>query len=307
MTLRLFDTSTRSVRHVAPLQPPEVRWDTCGPTVDDYAPLGNRRTDLCDDLVRRVLACNGDRVKPVMHLTAGGHLVSDADTGEDKREQGSRRTGQSAWEMAECSTQAFTDNLGPLNLLEPTLWCRATAHRPAQIATIRCIEAKGLTYRTADGIDFDTSQWPTAGELARLDITGLHAGMRVDMGEKHHPTDVAVWQFRPPEQQRPMAWDSPWGVGFSPAGIATARRWRPRTWGGSATGPVAVKITFRCTIPRSSRRPRPAMAPASPTFGGTGPCYSSTTRRGRNRRATSSACRPWWSGAMIRGRIASSA
>ena len=214
MTLRLFDTYTRSVRDFVPLHPPEVGLYTCGPTVYDYAHLGNLRTYLFEDLLRRVLAFNGYRVTHVMNLTDVGHLVSDADTGEDKMEQGSRRTGKSAWEIAAFYTQAFKDDLGHLNMLEPTIWCRATEHIPEQIDAIRCIEAKGLTYRTADGIYFDTSKLPTYGELARLDIKGLHAGRRVDMGEKRHPTDFALWKFSPPDQKRQMEWDSPWGVGF---------------------------------------------------------------------------------------------
>jgi cysteinyl-tRNA synthetase len=130
MTLRLFDTYTRSVRDFVPLHPPEVGLYTCGPTVYDYAHLGNLRTYLFEDLLRRVLAFNGYRVTHVMNLTDVGHLVSDADTGEDKMEQGSRRTGKSAWEMAEFYTQAFKDDLGRLNVLEPTIWCRATEHIP---------------------------------------------------------------------------------------------------------------------------------------------------------------------------------
>jgi cysteinyl-tRNA synthetase len=214
MTLRLFDTYTRSVRHFEPLRPPEVGLYTCGPTVYDYAHLGNLRTYLFEDILRRVLEFNGYRVKHVMNLTDVGHLVSDADTGEDKMEKGSRRTGRSAWEIAESYTQAFKGDLSHLNILEPTIWCRATDHISEQIETIQCIEAQGLTYRTSDGIYFDTSQLPTYGELARLDIKGLQAGIRVDMGEKRHPTDFALWKFSPPDQKRQMEWESPWGVGF---------------------------------------------------------------------------------------------
>jgi cysteinyl-tRNA synthetase len=141
-------------------------------------------------------------------------LVSDGDTGEDKMEQGTRRTGKSAWEIAALYTQAFQDDLRRLNILEPTQWCRATDHIPEQIDTIRYLEAKGLTYRTADGLYFDTSQLPTYGYLARLDIAGLQAGMRVAMGAKRHPTDFALWKLSPPQHQRQMEWDSPWGVGF---------------------------------------------------------------------------------------------
>jgi cysteinyl-tRNA synthetase len=214
MTLRLFDTYTRSLRDFVPLHPPESSMYACGPTVYDYAHLGNLRTYIFEDILRRVLEFNSYRVTHVMNLTDVGHLVSDADSGEDKMEKGARRTGKSAWEIAESYTQAFKDDLRRLNVLEPTIWCRATEHIPEQIDTIRCIEAKGMTYHTSDGIYFDTSRLPTYGYLARLDIAGLHAGMRVDMGEKRHPTDFALWKFSPPGHTRQMEWESPWGVGF---------------------------------------------------------------------------------------------
>lgn len=214
MTLRLFDTYTRSRRDFVPLQPPAVGLYACGPTVYDYAHIGNLRTYIFEDILRRVLDFNGYTVTHVMNITDVGHLVSDADTGEDKMEKGARRTGKSAWAIAEFYTQAFKEDLRRLNILDPTIWCRATEHIPEQIEAIRCIEAKGFTYRTSDGIYFDTSRFPGYGRLARLDITGLQAGVRVDMGEKRHPTDFALWKFSPSDHKRQMEWESPWGVGF---------------------------------------------------------------------------------------------
>ena len=129
-------------------------------------------------------------------------------------EKGSRRTGQTAWELAELYTQEFKEDMLRLNILEPTIWCRATDHIPEQIALIECIEAKGFTYLTTDGIYFDTSQLDDYGKLARLDIEGLQAGSRVGMREKRNVTDFALWKFSPPETKRQMEWESPWGVGF---------------------------------------------------------------------------------------------
>ncbi|MCI0696450.1 cysteine--tRNA ligase [candidate division KSB1 bacterium] len=214
MELQLFDTYTRSIRKFEPLHPPEVGLYTCGPTVYDYAHLGNLRTYIFEDILRRVLELNGYTVKHVMNITDVGHLVSDADTGEDKMEKGSRRTGKTAWEIAEFYTQAFKDDLRRLNMKEPMIWCRATDHIPEQIALIQCIEAKGYTYRTSDGIYFDTSKLPDYGYLARLDIEGLQAGARVDLGEKRNVTDFSLWKFSPANEQRQMEWDSPWGKGF---------------------------------------------------------------------------------------------
>ncbi len=214
MTLKLFDTYTRSIRIFEPLHGNDVGLYTCGPTVYDYAHIGNLRTYIFEDLLRRTLEFNGYKVKHVMNITDVGHLVSDADTGEDKMEKGSRRTGKSAWEIAEFYTKAFMDDLGRLNIKAPDVWSKATEHIQEQIDFIRCIEAKGYTYQTSDGIYFDTSKIPDYGFLGRLDIDGLQAGMRIDMGEKQHPTDFALWKFSPAEQHRQMEWDSPWGKGF---------------------------------------------------------------------------------------------
>lgn len=214
MTLQLYDTYTRSLREFEPLHPPEVGLYACGPTVYNYAHIGNLRTYIFEDILRRVLEYNGYQVKHVTNITDVGHLTSDADTGEDKMEAGSRRTGMSAWELAELYTLAFQDDLCRLNILEPHIWCRATDHIPEQIAFIECIEAKGYTYRTADGIYFDTAQLDDYGYLARLDIEGLQAGARVEVAEKRNPTDFALWKFSPPGQQRQMEWPSPWGAGF---------------------------------------------------------------------------------------------
>jgi cysteinyl-tRNA synthetase len=150
----------------------------------------------------------------VVNITDVGHLVSDADTGEDKMEKASRNTGKTARELAHIYTKAFKDDLQNLNIQEPTIWCKATEHISEQIDTIRCIEKKGFTYRTSDGIYFDTSKQKNYGYLGRIDIKGIKAGTRIDMGEKRNPTDFALWKFSPKDEKRQMEWDSPWGIGF---------------------------------------------------------------------------------------------
>jgi cysteinyl-tRNA synthetase len=214
MPLRLYDTYTRSLRDFEPLQPPQVGMYTCGPTVYDYAHIGNLRTYVFEDILRRVLEYNNFQVKHVMNITDVGHLVSDADTGEDKMEKGARRTGKSAWEIAEHYTKAFQDDIDRLNILPPHIWCRATDHIREQIEMIQCIEKQGFTYITSDGVYFDTSRLHDYGYLGRLDIEGLQAGSRIDMGEKKNITDFALWKFSPLDSQRQMEWDSPWGTGF---------------------------------------------------------------------------------------------
>jgi cysteinyl-tRNA synthetase len=214
MNLRLYDTFTRSLREFKPINPPEVGIYTCGPTVYDFAHIGNLRTYIFEDILRRVLLYNGFKVMHVMNITDVGHLTSDADEGEDRMEKGSRRTGMTAWQIAELYTLEFRKDLERLNILEPTVWCKATDHIQDQIDVIACIEKNGYTYRTTDGIYFDTSKMPDYGHLGRLDIEGLQAGVRIDIGEKQHPTDFALWKFSPPGQKRQMEWESPWGTGF---------------------------------------------------------------------------------------------
>ena len=214
MKLSLYDTWTRATREFEPIEPDRVGLYACGPTVYNYAHIGNLRTYLFEDVLRRVLEHNGYAVHHVVNITDVGHLVSDADSGEDKMEAGSRRTGKTAWEIAELYTAAFKQDIATLNILEPSIWCRATDHIAEQIADIQTIEQAGLCYQTSDGIYFDTAKQDDYGYLARLDIEGLQAGARVDQGEKRNPTDFALWKFSPADEQRQMEWDSPWGTGF---------------------------------------------------------------------------------------------
>ena len=214
MPLTLYDTYTRSLREFEPLSPDEVGLYACGPTVYDFPHIGNMRTYIFGDLLRRTLEFNGYKVRQVMNITDVGHLTSDADTGEDKMEEGARRAGKTAWEIAEFYTGVFKEDMQRLNILAPDTWCRATDHIAEQIQEIQCIEEKGFTYRTSDGIYFDTSKQPGYGYLARLDVEGLEAGARVAMAEKRNVTDFALWKFSPSDEKRQMEWDSPWGVGF---------------------------------------------------------------------------------------------
>ena len=214
MALFLYDNYERAKRVFIPLAGSTVGLYTCGPTVYDFQHIGNLRTYLFEDCLKRVLRLNGYRVRHVMNITDVGHLTSDADTGEDKMEKGSRRTGKSAWEIAEEYTRVFREDLAALNIAEPDVWCKATDHIPEQIAFIADIEKNGFAYRTSDGIYFDTDRQPDYGYLARLDKAGLEAGKRVDLGEKKSVTDFALWKFSTPGEHRQMEWDSPWGTGF---------------------------------------------------------------------------------------------
>jgi cysteinyl-tRNA synthetase len=214
MSLQLFDTYTRQVRNFEPLNPDEVGIYACGPTVYDYAHIGNLRTYLFEDILRRTLEYAGFKVKHVMNITDVGHLTSDADTGEDKMEKGSKRTGMTAWELADHYAEAFRNDLVALNVFEPHIWCKATDHIQEQIEFIEEIEKHGFAYKTSDGIYFLSEKLNDYGHLARLNIDGLQAGARVEQGEKRAITDFALWKFSPEGETRQMEWDSPWGKGF---------------------------------------------------------------------------------------------
>ncbi len=215
MALRLFDTYAREVREFVPLNADgPVGLYACGPTVYHYAHIGNLRTYLFVDWLRRGLEYCGFDVNHVMNITDVGHLTSDADTGEDKMELGALRMGMDAWEVARFFTDAFRTDLDALNIANPHTWCNATDHIAEQIEFVSDLEAKGFTYRTSDGIYFDSRRLNSYGHLARLNIEGLQAGARVDQGERRFVTDFALWKFSPKDEQRQMEWDSPWGRGF---------------------------------------------------------------------------------------------
>jgi cysteinyl-tRNA synthetase len=213
--MKLLNTMGNQVQEFVPLRPPRVGMYTCGPTVYHYAHIGNLRTYLFEDFLKRTLLLNGFQVNHVMNITDVGHLTSDEDEGEDKMELGAAREGKTVWQIAEHFTEAFQEDLRRLNILFPDVWCKATDHIQEQIDLILALEAKGFTYAIADGVYFDSSLLTDYGKLARLDREGLMAGARVEMAAgKRHPTDFALWKFSPKDKQREMEWDSPWGMGF---------------------------------------------------------------------------------------------
>ena len=218
MSLTFYNTLTRKKEEFKPIKPPGVGLYTCGPTVYNYAHIGNLRTYVFEDILKRVLTYNGYKVNHVMNITDVGHLTSDADVGEDKMEKGARREGKSAWDIAKFYTQAFLKDLKELNILDSDKYPRATDHIEEQVDIIEKLEKKGFTYKTSDGVYFDTSRLKDYGKLAKLDIEHLKAGARIEVGEKKSDTDFALWKFSPNPpaggEKRQMEWPSPWGVGF---------------------------------------------------------------------------------------------
>ena len=215
MKLYLYNSLTRKKEEFYSIKSGEVGLYTCGPTVYNYAHIGNLRTYIFEDILKRVLIYNGYEVKHVMNITDVGHLSGDRDMGEDKIEKGAAREGKSAWEIADFYTQAFKKDIAQLNILNPDIWVKATDTLPEQIALIKTLEEKGYTYRTADGIYFDTSKFKDYTKLSHQNLEALQEGARVERNpEKRNPTDFALWKFSPRESKRQMEWDSPWGVGF---------------------------------------------------------------------------------------------
>jgi cysteinyl-tRNA synthetase len=226
MAIKLFNTLSRKKEIFKPIKKGHVGIYSCGPTVYSFAHIGNLRSYIFADILKRTLIYEKYKVKHVMNVTDVGHLTSDADEGEDKIEKASQKERKSAQEIADYYWQAFRDDFKKLDIIEPSIWCKATKHIKEQIKLIEKLETKGYTYRTSDGIYFDTSKVKDYGKLAQLKKEGLMAGKRVDLGEKKNITDFALWKFSPtavgvrqgsdptPPPKRQQEWDSPWGIGF---------------------------------------------------------------------------------------------
>jgi cysteinyl-tRNA synthetase len=213
--MQLYNTFSRKIETLRPLNPPAVTLYTCGITAYDYVHIGNWFTYLRWDFLVRTLKASGYDSKWVMNITDVGHLVSDADEGEDKLEKGARREGKTAWEIAQFYTDYFVAGMKRLNMLEPDYLPRATEHITEQIELIQKLETKGFTYVIDDGVYYDTSKFPRYADFARLDLEELQSGARIEHNvQKRNVSDFALWKFSPKDAQRDMEWDSPWGKGF---------------------------------------------------------------------------------------------
>lgn len=214
MSLYLYNSVSGEKEQFKP-QGAIVSLYTCGLTVYDYGHIGNFRTFLFYDVLRRVLLANGFEVNHVQNVTDVGHLVGDGDEGEDKMEKGSSREGRTAWEIASYYTDAWMEDSDTLNIMKADSIPKATDHIPEQIALVQQLEKNGFTYEISDGIYFDTAKFEDYGKMAGLDFDGMQEGARVEANpEKKNPTDFALWKFSPTDAQRQMEWESPWGIGF---------------------------------------------------------------------------------------------
>lgn len=210
--LKLYNTLSREKEEFKPVGK-VVTMYSCGPTVYSYAHIGNLRTYVFMDEVRRVLRYDGYKIKGVMNITDVGHLLSDGDEGEDKMEKASREQKKTPWEIAEFYTNVFMKDIALLNIGKPEIIAKATDHIQDMIEYVEKLVEKGYGYETSDGIYFDIGKFPEYGKLSRLNLEDQIAGARVEVNsEKRHPADFALWKKAAPEHI--MQWQSPWGMGF---------------------------------------------------------------------------------------------
>ena len=210
MELKLYNTLSRQKEVFKPIDEKTVRIYTCGPTVYYFAHVGNLRSYLFMDNLRRVLKYNNYELKHAMNITDVGHLVSDADEGEDKMMKAARRENKNPYEIAEFHMNRFLEDLEKLNISRPEIICRATEHIKDMEEYVQKIIENGYAYETKDTIYFDTSKLDKYGVLSNIKIDEQKAGARVEFdNEKRNVTDFALW-IKAPENHI-MKWDTFWG------------------------------------------------------------------------------------------------
>ena len=211
--LKVYNTLTRKKEDFVPIDEKCVRMYSCGPTVYSYAHIGNLRTYVFMDIIRRVLKYNGYKLKGVMNITDVGHLLSDGDEGEDKMAKAAREQKKTPWEIAAYYTDVFFKDIEALNIGKPEIIAKATEHIPEMIEFVQALQEKGFAYEITDGIYYDIGKFPSYGKLSGQVVDEKEAGARVEENsEKRHPADFALWKKA--DKNHIMQWDSPWGMGF---------------------------------------------------------------------------------------------
>ena len=215
MTVRLYNTMSRTVEDFKPIREGEVGMYCCGPTVYNYAHIGNLRTYVFEDLLHRTLVKAGYHVKHVMNITDVGHLTGDGDDGEDKLAKSARENGRSVWDIAAFYTDAFFRDEEALDIIRPDIVCRATDHIQAMIDIIRKLEEKGHTYISGGNVYFSIDTIDDYGKLARLNLDDLKEGARIEVdSNKRNPKDFVLWFTNSKFKDQVMVWPSPWGTGY---------------------------------------------------------------------------------------------
>lgn len=211
--MKVYNTLTRQKEEFRPLAGKLVTMYSCGPTVYSTAHIGNLRTYIFMDLIRRVLRYDGYKIKGVMNITDVGHLLADADDGEDKLQKTAREQKKTPWEIAAFYSDIFFKDIAALNIAKPEIIAKATDHIPEMIAFVQALMEKGYAYEISDGIYFDISKFPSYGKLSGQSIAEKEAGARIEENaEKRHPADFALWKKA--DKNHIMQWESPWGMGY---------------------------------------------------------------------------------------------
>jgi cysteinyl-tRNA synthetase len=215
MPFTFFNTLGRTMQKFEPRESGKVGFYGCGPTVYNYAHIGNLRAYVTHDILIRALRRADYEVNHVMNITDVGHLSDDADDGEDKMVKSAAERGKSVLEIADLYTQAFFSDTDRLNIIRPTVVCKATEHISDMIALIQRIEQNGFTYSAGGNLYFDIAQFPAYGELALLRLDDLKAGARTEVDEnKRNPQDFVLWFTKSKFENQALVWDSPWGRGY---------------------------------------------------------------------------------------------
>lgn len=215
MPLELYNTMGRELQEFKPLVEGKAGFYGCGPTVYNYAHIGNMRAYVFQDVLKRSLRFLGYDVTHVMNITDIGHLSGDADDGEDKMVKTAKERGQSVLEIAQFYTDAFFNDTDRLNIERPTVVCKATDHVEQMIELIKKLEKNGHTYMAGGNLYYDISTFPEYGKLARINIEDLKAGARIDVDEnKRNPHDFVLWFTKSKFENQALVWDSPWGKGY---------------------------------------------------------------------------------------------
>ena len=213
MDIYFYNTLTKNKEEFKPLNEEEVRMYSCGPTVYKDATIGNMRTYIMNDIIRRTLKYNGYKIKHVMNITDVGHLVSDADEGEDKMLKSAREMQKSPYEIAKYYTKLFLEDMKKLNIETPEVICKATEHIEDMIKYVQKLLDNGYAYETSTAIYFDVSKLDEYGILSGIKLEDQKAGARVDIDEeKRNPYDFALWIKAKPNHI--MKWESPWGLSY---------------------------------------------------------------------------------------------
>ena len=213
MKIQLYNTLSHSKEEFKPINKEEIRIYSCGPTVYSFAHIGNLRTYVFVDNLRRVLKYNGYNLKHVMNITDVGHLTSDADTGEDKMEKAARKEGKNPYEIAEYYTKYFMEDMKKLDIDMPNIISKATDNIPEMLEMVKEILKNGYAYETSKGIYFDVSKLDKYPVLSNNSVDGQEAGARIEVDkEKRNPYDFAIW-IKAPENHM-MKWESPWGLSY---------------------------------------------------------------------------------------------